>query len=145
MQTSKKPKKHNSPKIPNPALRGQRLLDDKVALVDKEEDESNPHFKISYQYYNSSLCEIDNLSVSSARKCLTKLKHFGQSNNKTLCEKNILPRPVHNRGSYKALFSKLSDDVDLFEIDLGEASRLFYFTVGHLLHIVSIKNSHIKC
>jgi hypothetical protein len=73
------------------------------------------------------------LQASAARKCLSRLKQLGQSNHKNLRENNINPRPVYNKGRYKALFSKLTDDVDLFEIDLGDASRLFYFTVGNLL------------
>jgi hypothetical protein len=136
-------KKNN--KIPNISPKQKHLLNDKVALVENDEDESNPHFKISYKYYNSNLCEIKDLQGSSARKCLDKLKQFGQSNHKTLFENNIRPKKVHNAGNYRTLFSNLSGDVDLFEIDLGDASRLFYFIVGHLLHIVSIKNSHIKC
>lgn len=136
------PRQHK--KIPNNAKQ-KHLINDKVGLLEGEEDESYLHFKISYKYYNSHLCEIEDLPVSSARKCLTKLKQLGQSNHKTLYENNIRPKAVQNSGHYEALFSKLDADIDLLEIDLGSASRLFYFTVGHLLYIVSIKNSHIKC
>lgn len=135
------PKKHNH--IPN-VSKSKHLLNDKVALVAGDEDESTSQFTISYKYYNSNLCEIEDLQASAARKCLGRLKQLGQSSHKNLRENNINPRPVHNAGRYKVLFSKLTPDVDLFEIDLGDASRLFFFTVGNLLHIVSIKNSHIK-
>lgn len=114
-------------------------------LIKDGEDESKAYFKISYKYYKSNLCEIDDLPASPARKCLTKIKQLGQSNNKTLMENNIRPKPVYNSGSYKTLFSSLSDDVNLYEIDLGDSSRLFYFTVENILHIVAIKNSHMKC
>lgn len=135
----------NNKKIPKIDSKQKRLINNSVAIVDTDEDESTAHFKISYKYYNTNFCEIDNLHVSCARKCLIKLKLIGQSNRKTLYNNNIRPKPVHNSGNYKTLFSKLDDDVDLFEIQLGDASRLFYFTVGHLFHIVSIKNSHIEC
>lgn len=130
-------------KLPKPSQQKQ-LINAKVALIDGDEDDSNRNFKISFDYYNDCLCEIDELEIGSARKCLTKLKQLGQSNHKTLFNNNIRPTPIKRSGRYKALFSKLSDDVDLFEIDIGQASRLFYFIVGHLLCVVSIKNSHFK-
>ena len=129
--------------IPSPK-KTKYLLNDKVALIEDHEDESKLHFKLSFKYYKSDLCEIDFLPIGSARKCLTKLKQLGQSNHRTLLENNIRPRPIYNSGNYKILFNKLNEDVNLYEIDLGDSSRLFYFTVGHLLHVVSIKNSHIK-
>jgi hypothetical protein len=130
-------------KLPKPP-RKKHLLNDRVALIEGEVDESRQNFKISFDHYKSNLCEIDDLEVSSARKCLTKLKQFGQSNHKTLFENNIRSTPIKRSGSYKALFSKLSDDVDLFEIDIGQSSRLFYFIFESLICIVAIKNSHFK-
>jgi hypothetical protein len=120
------------------------LLPDKIALVKGFENGDVPNFKISYDYYDGNHCEIEDLAVAAARKCLIKLKYIGQSNPKTLIEKNIKSKPVIRTGRYLALFSKLTDDVNLFEIDIGEASRLFYFILGNLFHIVAIKNSHIK-
>ena len=44
-------------KIPRAGSKLQYLLNDHIALVEGDEDESNPNFKISYKYYNSNLCE----------------------------------------------------------------------------------------
>ncbi|MGC1878066.1 MAG: hypothetical protein WA347_08770 [Rhabdochlamydiaceae bacterium] len=127
--------------IPSP-LHSKQLLPSSLALTKEKVDEGQ--FRISFDHYNDNLCEIDDLQSSPARKCLSKLKQIGRSTHKTLAENNINPKPIDNSGRYKELFSKLSPDVSLFEIDIGSASRLFYFIVGNLFHIVSIKNSHIK-
>ena len=127
--------------IPSPSQK-KHILNDAVALIDR--DESEDKFRIAFDYYNDGLCEIDVLQTSSARKCLIKLRQMGKSTHKTLKENNVHFTPVHNTGRYKELFSKLSKDVSLFEIDIGSASRLFYFLVGNLVQIVSVKNSHIK-
>jgi hypothetical protein len=127
--------------IPNPP-HSKGLLPNSVALTKEKIDEGR--FKISFDYYNDNHCEIEDLQTSPARKCLSKLKQIGRSTHKTLAENNINPKSVINSGHYKALFSKLSPEVNLFEIDIGSASRLFYFIVGNLFHIVSIKSSHIK-
>jgi len=134
--------KNNQKNIPN-VPHSKHLLNDHVALI-RAKDEVEPKLKISFDYYNSNLCEIEDLQISPARKCLMKFKQIGQSTPKTLFENNVRSEPVRRTGRYLELFSKLSDDVDLFEIDIGSASRLFYFTVGYLVHVVSIKNSHFK-
>jgi hypothetical protein len=127
--------------IPNPHFSNQRLANS-VALIKEKPDEGK--FRISFDYYNDNLCEIDDLQTSPARKCLNKLKQIGRSTHKTLSENNINPKTVICAGHYKELFSKLSPDVNLFEIDIGSSGRLFYFIVGSLFHIVSVKNSHFK-
>ena len=138
MTIKKKKAKGKLPKL----SKKKRLLDDSFALIDGDEDKHHQNFKLSFDYYKSDLCEIGNLGTSSARKCLTNLKQLGQSNHQTLLENNIRPTRIKCSGRYKALFSKLSEDVDLFEITIGEAGRLFYFIADRLIHIVSIKNSH---
>lgn len=130
-------------KIP-PHSKKKNLINDKVALLQGDEDEANKTFKISFDYYNDTNCEIKNLEVAPSRKCLSNLKQIGRSNQKNLRSNNITPSRVHNSGHYKRLFSKLTEDVDLFEIDIGSASRLFYFTCENFFHIVAIKNSHFK-
>lgn len=131
-------------KIPNISSKKKNIINDKVATIKGGEDETNLHFQISYKYYKNSLCEIEDLPTSPARKCLTKLKQIGLSNHTTMMDNNLKPRPVHNSKSYKSLFHNLSPDINMFELNLGDSSRLFYFTVGHTFHIVSIKNKHIE-
>jgi hypothetical protein len=109
-------------KIPNPP-HSRHLLANSVALIDKKADEQK--FRISFDFYNENLCEIDGLEISSAKKCLVKLKQIGRSTHKTLIENNVQPRPVHNSGAYKGLFSKLTADVSLFEIDIGKLAGCF--------------------
>lgn len=130
-------------KLPKPD-RGNHLLDSKVALIKHGNDSGHQNFKISYDYYNDNLCEIDDLEISCARKCLTKLVHLGKSNCKTLHEKNLKPKPVVEKGEYKKLFSKLSPDVTVFELTIGAKSRMFYFITENIVHIISIKNSHFN-
>lgn len=131
-------------KIPNIPSEKKNLISDKVATTRGREDETSLHFQISFKYYKNNLCEIENLSSSPARKCLTKLKQIGLSNHTTMKANNLSPRPVHNSKSYSSLFHSLTPDVKIFELNLGDSSRLFYFTERHTFHIISIKNKHIE-
>ena len=134
----------NKKRIPDPTPVPSNRLHSELALIRGEEDGSAHNFRLSFDYYKENMCEIEDLDMSSARKCLTKFKHLGKSNHKNIFEKNIRHKSVIRTGRYKELFSSLSADVSLFEIDLGSASRLFYFTVRNIVHVVAIKNSHVK-
>lgn len=136
------PKKH---KIPSPQLLTKSRIPDSVTLAPYRHDPEGKPFKISFQYYNDSVCEIELLVQNGARRILKDIRTIGESHASTLNSNNIKTKPVDNSGDYKRLFSNLPQGVDTLREHLANGtSRIFYFYSGQDLHVIAITENHFE-
>ncbi len=94
--------------------------------------------RISFENYDSSVCDIRNFSKVEAKEFINTLKKINQSTQDTI--KNILrPQPrINNVKPYDVLFKGLPPDVDyLLEVGMTGAGRIFFHMVGNECYIVS--------
>jgi len=145
MKKSKK-KNNNNKRIPVFSPQKNKRIPPESAKIYNPNDESN-RFKISFDFYDEKICEIENLEKSLARNCLKKLKQIGKSNPQKLRE-DFKSTPIKNSGHYKIFYKNLTPDVRVFELYPGKSSRIFYFIKRDLshnfFHIISIKNKHLE-
>jgi hypothetical protein len=145
MKRNKK-KKNNNKRIPVSSLQKNKRIPPELAKIYSPNDKSNS-FKISFDFYDEKICEIDNLNKSLTKKCLITLKQIGKYNYQNFVEK-LKPTSVKNSGHYKIFYKNVTPDVEISELYLGKSSRMFYFIKKHLsynfFHIISIKNKHLE-
>lgn len=123
------------------------------------ESSSNPeNYRIIFDYYNKSLCELHLLTdTTRTHKLIDQLKTISESNSKNLQTKNVIRASVDNSGEYKDLYKKLPKDVTIVEANIGGTGRLFFFTVNdtpvdyngtfisqNYCCLVAIKNNHLR-
>ncbi len=117
-----------------------------TAAVSKElEDYENKKITFSFKMYNSSQCGIGSIDKKEAKKLTKKLKNMSAVLTKHFRHQdssNIACKPVHNSNNYSVLFTDLSEDTDLLEVDYSGPGRIFGYLVHNIFNIVAIAKIH---
>jgi len=112
-----------------------------------EAPEASPYV-ISFARYNERLCEISLLSSNKARKALETFKAVGTKIRSAVDfqRHHIDQIPVRGEGEYKKLYNGLSGDIELKEIKLQQAARIFYFDIEleRKFYVVAITENHFE-
>jgi hypothetical protein len=103
-----------------------------------------PHYFLSFKFYNEKLCEVDVLEKNRPKECIQVLKRISQTTIGNLKEKNIDRIPILNKGEYKKLYNGLTKEVEIFEHKIQGDSRLFYFTAACDFFVLAITNNHLE-
>ena len=134
------------PQIPHLPKEKRQKIKDNFASWNEQGEPEGTLFNISYKYYLEKECGINNF-VSGSYKAFTKyLKDIGKSANLSdlkTCFGHKLKR-VENKGEYKKIYNKLSDDEEVFEINLSTTNRLFFFIVENFFYIRALRAKHFE-
>lgn len=105
-------------------------------------------YVISFAKYNERICEILELSSNKARKAIGIFKIVGT---KIRSEADFLRHsidriPVYRKGEYKKLYRGLGKDINLKEIKLQQAARIFYFDIESksTFYVVAVTQRHLE-
>lgn len=116
-----------------------------VAISDSLKDYENKRVSFSFEVYNNNQCEIANLDKTEAKKLTKELKKVSSTVTKHFRNQNISGiacKPIYNSGNYSSLFSEISDDIELLEIDYSNAGRVFGYIVNNIFNVVAIGKKH---
>jgi len=116
------------------------------------------NYRLIFDYYNKSLCELHMVSdTSKTNKLIAQFKTISESSSNNLHTKNVIRDSIDNSGEYSSLYKGLPKDVTVLEASIAGTGRLFFFTVdnapvdygGTLIPqnyccIVAIKNDHTR-
>ena len=112
-----------------------------------EAPETTPYV-ISFAKYSDKVCEISLLNSNKARRAIENLKKIGtEVRSAGDFQRHSIDRiPVKEKGNYKKLFNGLKDDIELKELKLQQAARIFYFDIEpeRTLYVVAITNNHLE-
>ena len=137
------------PAVAPQADRQQDEIPQSVAeLPEKSEAPEAMPYVISFAKYNDKMCEIHLLDSNKAKKALETLKQIGT---KIACEADFQRHHIERKsiarlGDYKRLYNKLSEDIDIKEIELQQDARIFYFDIEakRTLFVVAITKNHLE-
>ncbi len=112
-----------------------------VANVPQNKDNEIKKFLLCFDHLNERECKLDSFNPSRARALIQTLKQI------TDCEvrhrHTIIRDKINNvPGPYLSLFSNLTPDVSLFEIEFSGSGRIFFFDFMEKINIVSIEDTH---
>ena len=114
---------------------------------DVEAPEAIPYV-ISFAKYNERMCEISILDSNKARRAIETLKKVGtQIRSPGDYQRYSVDQiPVRCDGEYKKLYRGLSPDIELKEIGLQQAARIFYFDIEseRTFYVVAITQNHLE-
>jgi len=123
------------------------IIPPRVALSEEIKDYQEYKIVLSFEFYNQNRCEIDKLQKSSAKKLTSELKKVSETAVKHLKSQNvsrIACKSVFRSGNYSSLFSDLSKDIELLEIDYTKSGRIFGYLLKNIFNVVAIKVRHLK-
>lgn len=127
--------------------------DDKLSQIAKElpRDTEAPEaipYVISFAKYNNKLCEISALGKNKGNKALLILKEIGTKifSGADFQRNNIKTNGIANSGEYKKLYNGLGPDIEVRELSLQGAGRIFYFDIEPrgILYVVAIRENHFE-
>jgi hypothetical protein len=124
------------------------LIPQEVAELSTEEELEGEPYLLSFQKYNNSLCEIDNLLKNCPKRALKDLKTMGRDifDFKDFNKYGIRTKLIKCDGEYKKLFSRLSLDRELRQHDLPGTARMFYFIseIERVIYVIAFTNRHFE-
>ena len=123
-----------------------KLCDDVKEPPDKRDLEGEKVY-ICFYYYKDKECQIKELDASPAKKALQRIRDIGKlkaldfgSFNKG----NLHIKKIERVGNYRKLYYELPAEEELYEIDISNSGRIFFFMVQNVCYIVVIKNKHVE-
>ena len=139
------PDPRNISPIPRWTPSKNKYIPENVSHVLTESDKEIECYHLSFQHYNDTVCEINDLVKNGSRRALLNLKTIGRCYSlSSLKSSNIDITPVDNKGAYKKIFQRLTEDVEIREHKIQSTARIFYFISDKMFYIVAITNTHIE-
>jgi len=119
------------------------LVPPQAAIIADQQDIEDAKTRFAFTQYNEKVCELKDLDKKKAKALTSKLRlcsSIGLGDFKRSYQRD----KIEKAGSYLRLYTDLSDDIELFEMEYGQTGRVvyFYLTQSSTIEIVSILKKH---
>ena len=124
-----------------------KQIDQSVAIeaeIPDYDDKLKENFLFSFVHYKQSQCGLKDLEAASSKQLIKKLRIINETTLRGLASSKIIRNNVNNSGQYTKLYTGLSPDVEIKEIDFSDSGRIFAYFVERFVCIIAINPNHIN-
>jgi hypothetical protein len=100
------------------------------------------NYQLIFERYNHEECEIPQLDKTTAKALINKLNEITRVNNSSISSTHLLRHKVINQNDYSSLFSKLEDDVELYEVKYANTGRIMCYFINEHPHEDETKSNY---
>jgi hypothetical protein len=132
--------------IPEIITGDETQIRDSFTDIREEDIPEGKFFNISYKHYNKKICGINELESGSYKSFTKYLRKIGGNASIIDLREELKTnlKQINRSGEYGKLFSKLSDDIEVFEIILTSSNRLFFYIVENNFYIIALRAKHFE-